>query len=90
MYRFERISLKYAPSGHTYMACDRAFGNVSKQTKKREVIGDPKELMEVINDDCKNTTAQWVTANSISIGGATLDNITAQTGTSCGLTTSPF
>ena len=42
IYRFEPISLKYAPPGHTYMACDCAFGNVSKQTKKREVIGDPK------------------------------------------------
>jgi hypothetical protein len=42
------------------MACDRAFGNVSKQLKKREIIGDPRELMDVINDDCKNATAQWL------------------------------
>ena len=60
IYKFERISLKYAPPGHTYMAPDRAFGNVSKQLKKKEVIGDPKELMQVINDDCKNTRAQWL------------------------------
>ena len=60
LYKFERISLKYAPPGHTYMAPDRAFGNVSKQLKKREVIGDPKELMDVINEDCKNATAQWL------------------------------
>ena len=60
IYRFERISLKYAPPGHTYMACDRAFGSVSKQMKRRAVIGDPKEIIEVINDDCKNTTAQWL------------------------------
>ena len=60
IYKFERISLKYAPPGHTYMAPDRAFGNVSKQLKKREVVGDPRELMEVINEDCKNATAQWL------------------------------
>jgi len=45
------------------MAPDRAFGNVSKQLKKREIIGDPKELMEVINDDCKNATVQWLERN---------------------------
>ena len=60
IYKFERISLKYAPPGHTYMAPDRAFGNVAKQLKKKQVIGDPKELMHVINDDCKNTRAQWL------------------------------
>jgi hypothetical protein len=70
LYQFERISLKYAPPGHTYMACDRAFGSVSKQMTRRAVIGDPKSILKVIND-CKNTTAQWLDRNSISIGGAT-------------------
>ena len=60
LYKYERISLKYSPPGHTFMAPDRAFGNVSKQLKKIEVIGDPKELMEVINKDCTNASAQWL------------------------------
>jgi len=60
LYKFERISLKYAPPGHTYMAPDRAFGNVSKQVKKREIIGDPFELKDIINTDCKGCSAEWL------------------------------
>ena len=42
------------------MAPDRAFGNFSRQLKKREIIADPKEMMEVVNEDCKNASAQWL------------------------------
>jgi hypothetical protein len=60
LYKFERISLKYAPPGHTYMMPDRAFGNIAKQLKKREVIGNPLELMQVINSKCKDSHAVWL------------------------------
>jgi hypothetical protein len=60
LFRFERICLKYAPPGHTFMPPDRAFGNVSKQMKKKKVIGDPYELMDLINEKCKNSTAMWL------------------------------
>ena len=35
LYKFEQISLKFAPPDHTFMSCDRAFANVSKQLKKK-------------------------------------------------------
>jgi hypothetical protein len=60
LFRFEQISLKFAPVGHTYMAPDRAFSTVSKQLKKKKTIGDPHEIMELINASCKNSLAEWV------------------------------
>jgi hypothetical protein len=60
LFQWERVSLKYAPPGHTYMPPDRAFGNVSQTLKKIKVIGDPRELETIINSRVKNTTAQWL------------------------------
>ena len=62
MYKFERISVKYNIVGHTYMSPgpDQAFAQVSKAIKKKTVIADPKELLNIIDDDCKNCSAQWL------------------------------
>jgi hypothetical protein len=59
LYKFERISLKYQVPGHTYMACDRAFGTMSNLIKRRETIGDPLELVDIANE-CKNCSAEWL------------------------------
>ena len=62
MFKWDRVSLKYNPPGHTYMSPgpDQAFASVSKQMKKRTIIGDPKEVLSVINDACKNCSAGWL------------------------------
>ena len=46
---FKRIELAFLVPGHTYMACDRKFGHISKQLKKQAVIGSPEDLIYNIN-----------------------------------------
>lgn len=59
LYMFERLTLRYAPPGHTYMSPgpDQSFGQISRHLKKRKVIGDPLEIVELINE-CTNITAE--------------------------------
>jgi len=60
LYKFERICLKHAVPGHTFMPPDRAFGDVSRKLKKHEIIGNPIEIKDIINKRSKNTKAGWV------------------------------
>jgi hypothetical protein len=60
LYKFERICVKHAVPGHTFMPPDRAFGDVSRKLKKHEVIGDPTEIKDIINKQSKNTKAEWI------------------------------
>jgi hypothetical protein len=58
LFRFERVSMKLAPVGNTYNHCDRSFAHIGEQMKKRRVIGDPKEVVEIVNET-KNSTSTW-------------------------------
>ena len=39
---------------------DVAFAHVSKQFKNHTVIADPRQLAQIINNECKNMSAQWL------------------------------
>ena len=41
------------------MACDRAFGNMSKMIKSTMIIGDPLDLVDIANN-CKSCSAEWL------------------------------
>ena len=59
LFRFDRVSLKFAPVGHTYSHCDRSFAHIGQHMKKRKVIADPKELLEIGNET-KNCNSHWL------------------------------
>jgi hypothetical protein len=58
MYRFERVQVRYAVPGHTYSCCDRTFGQISKRIRSKEIIGDPRELIDIIKN--KTCSAAWL------------------------------
>ena len=45
---FDRVELAYLVSGHSYMDCDRKFGNISQELSKYETIASPALLEEYI------------------------------------------
>jgi hypothetical protein len=68
--------MKLAPVGHTYNHCDRSFAHVGEQMKKRRVIGDPKEVLEVVNETKNSTAAPGWTMENLSTGKSTSDSFT--------------
>ena len=51
---FKRIELAFLVPGHTYMPCDRTFGNISRELKKHSMIGSPENLVDFIKASQKN------------------------------------
>ena len=45
---FDRVELAYLVSGHSYMPCDRKFGNIAQDLSKYESIASPALLEEYI------------------------------------------
>ena len=64
LFMFERVSLKFAPVGHTFMSPgpDQAFGLISKAVKKKQVIGNPHEYIEIV-DKLKKCKCEWLERN---------------------------
>ena len=59
LFKFEQISVKCAPVGHTYSGCDRHFATVTKRIRKTNIICNPRELLQIANA-CKNTKGMWL------------------------------
>ena len=60
LYKFQRVSLRFAPVGHTYMPCDRCFGRISQKLIKKKSICDPLEVVNIINNEVTNVFASYL------------------------------
>ena len=48
------VNLDFMVSGHSYLPCDRGFGNIEQSCKKKEIINGPEHYKEIISK-IKNT-----------------------------------
>ena len=46
--KLDRIELAFLVPGHSYLPCDRKFGNISKRLKKSYTISSPSALISLI------------------------------------------
>lgn len=46
--RFDTIQHKFLVSGHTFMACDRDFGLIEQEKKRRQNIYTPQQYVDVV------------------------------------------
>lgn len=50
----ERIDHKFYESGHSYMECDRSFGQIEKRKKKNPHVFIPDDWVDIIKKTSKN------------------------------------
>jgi len=60
LYKFQRVTLKFAPVGHTFMPCDRMFGRISQRLSAKTTICDPQEVVKIMNTEVTNLSASYL------------------------------
>lgn len=54
--RFKNIIQRYPEPGHSFLPCDRSFGLIEKEKRKRERIVLPAEWVQLVKNTSKNFT----------------------------------
>lgn len=52
--RFDKVIHRYPEPGHSYLPCDRTFGNIEQERRKRERMYVPKDYQDLVRNTSKN------------------------------------
>ena len=52
------VKLEFMVPGHSMLPCDRRFGVLEKEFKKKEMISTPQEYIDIINKSAKSTATR--------------------------------
>lgn len=63
--RFSRIIHRYPEPGHSFLPCDRSFGLIEKEKRKRERIVLPEEWVALVKNTCRKFEIVPVTQETI-------------------------
>lgn len=50
----DTVTIEFMVAGHSFLPCDRTFGNIEKKVKKRSIVNCPAEYAEIIRTSTKD------------------------------------